>query len=38
MLDGQHSNDAITVGCLAQLLILHLQDVYDPHQVLNVRA
>ncbi|PPS67050.1 hypothetical protein BV882_39625 [Streptomyces sp. 46] len=38
MLDGQHSNDAIAVGCLAQLLILDLQDVYDPHQLLDVCA
>ncbi|MER6611597.1 hypothetical protein ABT282_38585 [Streptomyces sp. NPDC000927] len=38
MLDGQHSNDAVTVGCLAQLLIFHLQDVHDPHQLLDVRA
>ncbi|MDX3245704.1 hypothetical protein [Streptomyces sp. ME18-1-4] len=38
MLDGQHSNDAIAVGCLAQVLILDLQDVYDPHQLLDVCA
>ncbi|GAA2767613.1 hypothetical protein GCM10010103_66550 [Streptomyces paradoxus] len=31
VLEGQHSNDAVTPGCLAQLLVFYLEDVDDPH-------
>ncbi|MEU2281880.1 hypothetical protein ABZ614_08065 [Streptomyces sp. NPDC013178] len=36
VLDGQDSDDAVVAGCPAQLLIFNFQDVYDPHQLLDV--